>query len=143
MPDNKTGHRPDTVRTVRTAYSLSEASELLGVSPEALRKRIKRGTIKAKKDKSGNWRVFINEADTVRTNGRTASGEVEALKAHIDDLREQLKEANKARQEAEEGRKRSEFMFMLERQKVLELEAPKEKRLSWWQRLFEKQEHKK
>jgi len=126
MPDNKTGHRPDSVRT---AYSLREASELLGVSPEALRKRIKRGTIKAKKDKRGNWRVFINEADSVRTNGRTASGqtsgEVEALKAHIDDLREQLKEANMARQEAEEGRKRSEFMFMLERQKVLELEAPK------------------
>ena len=133
-PDKDTGHRPDTVRT---PYSLSEASELLGISPEAVRKRIKRGTLKAKKDKGGSWRVFINEADTVRTKAdtvRTPSREIERMEAHIDDLQKQLREYKKLLERRDQALERSQYLLAMKEQKILELEAPKEQRPSWWQR---------
>jgi hypothetical protein len=135
--------------TVRTAYSLKEASSLLGITPEAVRKRLNRGTLEGFKDENGKWQVYIpdKEPDTVRTNGRTpsgqTSGEVEALRAHIGDLSKQVDTLTKALERRDKALDQAQYILALKEQKILELEAPKEKRLSWWQRLFEKQEHKK
>ena len=42
--------------------TLKEASEVLGLSPDALRMRIKRGTMDGEKDTEGRWQVWIDTA---------------------------------------------------------------------------------
>ncbi len=117
---------------VRTASSLEEASALLGITPEAVRKRLKRGTLEGYKDKSGKWQVYIpdKEPDSVRTkqdNVRTASREIELLEARIEDLQKHNDILTKALE-------RRDFIVAIQEQKILELEAPKEE--SWLKRIF-------
>ncbi len=40
--------------------SLQEAGELLGISPDAVRMRIKRGKMQGEKDEAGRWQVWID-----------------------------------------------------------------------------------
>jgi len=63
------GHHPDDHPDY---LDIHEAAKALDVSPEALRKRITRGTIKAVK-KGGHWYVQIedNHPDSVRTEVRS------------------------------------------------------------------------
>lgn len=51
----------------RVGYGLDKASELLNISKDALRKRIRRKTIDAEKNEHGEWVVFleVNRTDTV------------------------------------------------------------------------------
>jgi hypothetical protein len=46
--------------TKRT-YDLDTAADILNTSKEALRKRIQRGSIEAKKDNKGHWQVIIDD----------------------------------------------------------------------------------
>lgn len=52
----------------RARYGLDEASKLLNISKDALRKRIRRKTIDAEKNERGEWVVFLeaNRTDTVQ-----------------------------------------------------------------------------
>lgn len=52
----------------RAGYGLDKASELLNISKDALRKRIRRKTIDAEKNEHGEWVVFLeaNRTDTVQ-----------------------------------------------------------------------------
>ena len=49
------GQRPG-----QTSHNISQASSLLGISKDALRKRIKRGNIDAEKDNNGQWVVYLD-----------------------------------------------------------------------------------
>jgi len=89
------GHRPDDHPDY---LDIHEAAKALDVSPEALRKRITRGTIKAVK-KGGHWYVQIedNHPDSVRTevpNNRDDHGDKDlalaAMEARIESLEAQL-----------------------------------------------------
>jgi hypothetical protein len=51
---------------------IDEASQILGISKEALRKRINRGSIDARKDKDGRWLVTVN--DTGQDRGQDTAG---------------------------------------------------------------------
>lgn len=64
MTQNKGGHMGGQ----REGYGLDEASKLLNISKDALRKRIRRKTIDAEKNGRGEWVVFLeaNKADTVQ-----------------------------------------------------------------------------
>jgi len=44
--------------------TLTEAAAVLGISRDALKKRVQRGGIPAYKDESGAWRVVLLEGDT-------------------------------------------------------------------------------
>ncbi len=48
----------DTMADTHDTVSLSEAARLLGISPDAARKRVLRGSLPAIKDVRGEWRVF-------------------------------------------------------------------------------------
>ncbi len=140
-----------------------EAAAALGISPEAVRNRLSRGTLKSVKE---DGRVFVLiDRDMARHTERpiddtptdTSSQLVEEMRARIEDLRDQLSEER-------EGRRRADSIIMLLTQanaalasRVPELEAPQgaqdgaqessreaggvedgempEKR-SWWQRVF-------
>ena len=56
----------DTKRTV----SLDKAAAILGVSKEALRKRISRQTLEAKKNSAGHWEIDILALDRFKADTR-------------------------------------------------------------------------
>ncbi len=60
---------------------IDEASQVLGMSKEALRKRINRGTIDAKKDRDGRWIVTVN--DTGQDRGKDTAGTSNQLLEHL------------------------------------------------------------
>ena len=57
-----------TVKTV----GIDDAAQILGISKEALRKRVLRGSIDAKKDSSGRWQITLN--DTGQDTGQDKPG---------------------------------------------------------------------
>ena len=132
-----------TGRTV----SIAEAAHILGISTEALRKRIKRGTIKARKNGDGQWLVVLDGTETrgsVLGDGQDSvhddildvhpsSGVLEeTLQDEITFLREEISFLHQ-----EVGRLDTIIMALTQNLKLLE--APKQgteiRRLSWWSRL--------
>ena len=55
----------------RTGRTVAEAAEVLGISPEAVRKRIARGTLEAEKQDGETWTVYLDDVPTDRTTDRT------------------------------------------------------------------------
>jgi hypothetical protein len=60
---------------------IDEASQVLGISKEALRKRILRGSIDAKKDRDGRWIVTVN--DTGQDRCKDTAGISNQLLEHL------------------------------------------------------------
>ena len=113
-----------TKRTV----SIGEASSILGLTRDAIRKRIKRNSIEAKKDKNGQWQISVEDTvqDTGEDNGEVASRTlVDVMQREIDFLRKELE--------------RKDHILMALTQKIPLLEAPKEdkpseERVPFWRR---------
>jgi len=88
------GHRPDDHPDY---LDIHEAAKALDVSPEALRKRITRGTIKAVK-RGGHWHIQIedNHPDSIQTEVRNNQDHgdkdlaLAAMDARIESLEAQL-----------------------------------------------------
>lgn len=110
---------------------MAEAAERLGITKEAVRKRISRGTLRSDKDPDGTVRVYVPES---ATESGTASGGfafdrdelIAELRARIEDLRTD-------RDAWRDQARRSDYMASaaLERTRELEdrlreLEAPSE-----------------
>ena len=139
--------------------TVSGAAQLLGISPEAVRARLTRGTLQREKGDDGTTYVRLNDdrtrtnddrtADQTRTNGdRTdpTPDTFQLMQDQIDFLRRELE------------RKDTIIMSLIQRVPELEpaleprespvtasegedkVEAPPEQeelRLSWWRRLFQ------
>jgi len=114
-------HRPDHDRTPtgirldndRTAVTIAEAARILGMSTDAIRKRLQRGTLPGEKIGDG-WRVYLDDAATVgggptgprpdmstprpdadRTTAAAPDALVETLREEVLYLREQLAERSR------------------------------------------------
>ena len=87
--------------TDRPFLSVAEAADRLGLSPDAVRARLHRGTLGGEKH-AGTWRVWLSNTTTDRTTDRQTTGdrqdptgsrqdapgaEVDALRGHVEDLR--------------------------------------------------------
>jgi len=135
---------------------IGEAAKVLGISTEAVRKRIKRGSLKARKNGDGQWLVILDEArfaaaargnggDGVQANAagvattmnlvRSSAAIEETLRNEVDVLRE---EVTFLREEIS----RLDTIIMSLTQSIKLLEAPREARpqprMSWWHRLKSK-----
>jgi hypothetical protein len=135
--------------TERT-LEIGEAARILGISTEAVRKRIKRGSLKAQKNGDGQWLVILDESRlaAVRDNGgdgvqddaagvaatlnlvRSSAAIEEALRDEVDVLRD---EVTFLREEIS----RLDTIIMSLTQNIKMLEAPRQSqpRMSWWHRL--------
>jgi hypothetical protein len=144
--------------TERT-LEIGDAARILGISTEAVRKRIKRGSLKAQKKVDGQWLVILDESrmaagvrdnggDGVRDNGgdgvrvdasgvaatlslvRSSAAVEEALRDEVDVLRDEI---TFLRDEVS----RLETVIMSLTQHIKLLEAPRDgqPRMSWWHRL--------
>ncbi len=121
-------------RTKRT-LDLAAAAQVLGISKEALRKRIKRNSIKATKDQEGRWQVEVEEPgpDTRPDNVQDAGGDagglvVQALKEHIETLKRENARQQRTIEALQRDKEQVNYILALKEQKILELEAPKENR---------------
>ena len=132
---------------------IGEAAKVLGISTEAVRKRIKRGSLKALKNGGGQWLVILDEARftaAARDNGgdgvqasvattmnlvRSSAAIEEALRDEVDVLRE---EVTFLREEIS----RLDTIIMTLTQNIKLLDAPRQTqpqpRMSWWHRLKSK-----
>ncbi len=135
-------------------YTVNEAAEVLGISAEAVRARMNRGTLPKEKDEDGTVYVRLDAAHT-HTNGRT-NGDHTADHAALDSLAFQLMQDQIAFLRAELERKDHLLARALER--IPAIEAPpgergssvraadgaeedqprgEEERRSWWRRFFD------
>ena len=132
---------------------IGEAAKVLGISTEAVRKRIKRGSLKAQKNGGGQWLVILDEARFAAAPRDTGGDGVQADAAGIATTMN-LVRSSAAIEEAlrdEVDVLRDEVMFLREEisrldaiiismtQNIKLLDAPREAqpqpRMSWWHRL--------
>jgi len=93
-----TGHRQERDRP---GLSVAEAADRLGITPDAVRARLHRGTLAGEKH-AGTWRVWLSNTTTDRTTDRQTTGDrqdetgprqgdlgavADALRGHVEDLR--------------------------------------------------------
>jgi hypothetical protein len=128
-------------------FPVTEAASILGISTEATRQRIKRGTLPTERDEEGNVFVLLKRttADSTRTDANGTDDGTHTNANRTDDgtddkerlievLRDQLRE------EREANRENRRIIAGLV-QRVPELEAAPEPRESpqkpsWWRRFF-------
>ncbi len=97
-----------TGRGTGRRVTMREAAEILGVSVEAIRKRVQRKTIPSDKGEDGRRYVYLDTGWDAVPPGGTAPGEapapsrelVEEMRGRIEDLREQLAAEREAHREA-------------------------------------------
>jgi hypothetical protein len=91
--DHRGERRPE-----RRVY-LSEAAELLGVSKDAVRMRVKRGTLRSEKGENGRVYVWVNVTPDDGPNDTNLQGEVEHYRELIDELRDRVRSLEEANSE--------------------------------------------
>jgi hypothetical protein len=78
---------------------LSEAAELLGVSKDAVRMRVKRGTLRSEKGEDGRVYVWVNVNPDGDPNTVHPEPQVEAWRKLIDELRDRVRSLEEANRE--------------------------------------------
>jgi hypothetical protein len=69
----------------RQRHDVRDAASILGISPEAVRKRAHRGTLPSEKDEDGHLYVYLDEVQDTGQDGGMAP-----TQAHLDSLQEQV-----------------------------------------------------
>ncbi len=105
MSGQSSRQRPESVQTpVPTTVPIAEAAARLGISVDAVRKRIQRGKLTGQKTDSGWTVVWIEpdiRPDTVQTPVPESSALVDDLRDQVAYLRDQLAMERDARADAE------------------------------------------
>jgi hypothetical protein len=110
-----TEHRGER-RTERRVH-LSEAAVLLGVSKDAVRMRVKRGTLRSEKGDDGRVYVWVNDNPDDDQNTVHPETQVEAWRELIDELRDRARSL-------EEANRENRRIIAALTQRIPELEAP-------------------
>jgi len=103
---------------------LKEAADALGVSKDAVRQRIRRGTLRSDKGEDGRVYVYLDaSADDVHAD---APREVAADPALVDELRDRVRYLERQVEEERDARRRADTLLAQLMQRIPELEAPPE-----------------
>src|SRR3954470_7521294 len=124
----------DHTRDTTERFTVSEAAEILGITAEAVRQRVRRGTLPSERDEVGSVFVFLTphkhkpnsqpHADTTQPHGDSTTDNTvlyERMSSEIDYLRSQL---DKERESSAELRR----IIAALTQRIPELEAPRDAR---------------
>jgi hypothetical protein len=105
MPLNKTSNAEGTVseqgweRRPERRVHLSEAAEILGVSKDAVRMRVKRGTLRSEKGEDGRVYVWMNVIPDADPNCVHPQGEVDPYRELVEELRDRVRSLEEANRE--------------------------------------------
>jgi len=138
------------VFAVLEKLTLIEAGQALGISPDAVRMRIKRGTMQAEKDEDGRWLVWVDveqaaaereverEAKQAEEREPEREGELsaEALRARIGILEARLEELREERDFLRRQVENLTFAQAMAAQAQAQKALPNPERRSWWARLW-------
>jgi DNA-binding transcriptional MerR regulator len=146
------GHREDRPLERQT---IAEAAKKLEVTQEAIRARIRRGTIEHDKDESGKTYVYLteDEAHDQQKDNTVVNG---VVNDYITSLKSEIESLKKDREVWQEEAKRKDTIIMALTNRIPELEAPSEptdssvspsdtesrgeppkrENRSWWRRIF-------
>ena len=125
MEDNATGpYRTSSSDTSRQRVSVDQAARTLGLSVDAVRKRVQRGTIPYEKDRTGRVTIILDTIDTLQDKVQDVPGPgvdrlLEAKDETIKELRDRVRYL-----EVESRRKDHLLAAALER--IPAIEAPQE-----------------
>ena len=135
MVEDNTGPQEDPSGHSSTRrVSVDEAARELGLSVDAIRKRVQRGTIPYEKDAAGRVRVILDTSERLQDDVQDAAEAepdqaqlVEVLREQVAYLREQLDQERQARTEE---RRRQDTIIAQLTSRLPELEAAPETRES-------------
>jgi hypothetical protein len=110
---------------------VAEAAEILGVTVEAVRGRIKRGTLEHERD-SGTVYVYIpaDQAPTGHQPDADQTTDQTPTDLLADELRDRVRYLERQVEEEREARRRADTLLAQLMQRIPELEAPSEARES-------------
>ena len=101
--------------------TVAEAAMALGVTQEAIRQRIRRGTIEHEKGEDGKTYVYLTDKET-RTQ-QTANGVTNSVvQGYIEALKSQIQSLQQDRNEWRDEARRSQHIIMALTQRIPELE---------------------
>jgi TolA-binding protein len=115
--------------TVMRRVTVAEAAKLLGITPDGVRMRVRRGSIEHEKDENGRVVVYVDEAELDRNEVQdtspnaylaTLQEQIEQLRNDVEDWKEEL------RQEREANRENRRLLAAALERVPPALEAPKE-----------------
>ncbi len=121
---------PPSYQSSDRLFTVKDAGEILGISPEAVRARLKRGTLHRETGEDGTVLVRLDADPSGNGNNGTTDGldashsspaRVEELREEVAFLREELRREREAR--VEEKRRHDTIVLQLA-QRIPELEAP-------------------
>jgi len=102
--------------------SLREAADVLGISKDAVRQRIRRRTLQADKGEDGRVYVYLDASvDDVQTD----EGDEGDL---VDELRDRVRYLERQVEEERDARRRADTLLAQLMQRIPELEAPQGER---------------
>lgn len=100
QPDGTGDPLTTTESAADSSVDIATAAQILGISVEALRKRLQRGAAAGYKNAEGSWRVILEADQAIDGRAGGLSGEVaqlreevRLLKLHVGDLRRTLETA--------------------------------------------------
>ena len=124
------GMGEDRPQTSRQRVTVAQAAEILGVTVEAVRGRIKRGTLDHERH-SGTVYVLL-DADQTPTGHQPADDQTtdqaqpDAHEELADELRDRVRYLERQVEEEREARRRADTLLAQLMQRILQLEAPAE-----------------
>ena len=121
----------------RQRVSVDEAARALGLSVDAVRKRVQRGTIEYEKGAAGRVRILLdspNNASTLRDERPDTTGQASALVAAkdetIEELRDRVRRLERELDTRNEEIRRRDHLLAAALERMPALEAPQEPRES-------------
>jgi hypothetical protein len=99
--------------------TLSDAAQVLGTSKDAVRMRVKRGTLRSEKGEDGRVYVWVNVNPDADPNVVHSQGEIDAWRELIEELRDRVRSLEDANRE-------NRRIIAALTQRIPELEAPQE-----------------
>lgn len=101
--------------------TVAGAAEHLGITKEAVRKRIHRGTLRSDKDPDGTVMVYVPPSGTTDGTPSSPNGASELL---YEEMRERIAYLERQVEEEREARRRGDTLLARLMDRVPELEAP-------------------
>jgi len=112
--------------------TVDEAARQLGLSVDAVRKRVQRGQLPYEKDPAGRVRIILDESETLQDTSPDNAGQDASASELLEELRDRLSYLERMLEEEREARteerRRHDTLMAQLMQRIPELEAPSEMR---------------